>query len=148
MKSDLEKCIGETQTCVAYNLRKASRIASKVFEKEMRGAPIHGPQFSLMIIIAKRGTETISGLARDIGADRTTLTRNLKQLERKGVVQISSGKDNRTKAVTLLPEGEAAIRESVRYWKKAQSKVLATLGQDRWSRMMGDLSAVASLGKH
>jgi DNA-binding MarR family transcriptional regulator len=141
----LDKCLSETHSCVAYNLRKSSRIVSKIYEKEMRGAPIHGPQFSLMIIIAKRGTQTITGLARDIGADRTTLTRNLRQLERKGVVQISSGKDDRTKAVSLLPAGEQAIRESVPYWKRAQTKVLKALGEDRWARMLSDLSAVTAL---
>jgi len=35
----------------------------------------------------------------------------------------------------------------VRHWKKAQTKVLETLGEDRWSRMMGDLAAVALLSK-
>lgn len=145
MKSSLEKCLSETHSCVAYNLRKASRIVSKIYEKEMRGAPIHGPQFSLMIIIAKRGPQTITSLARDIGADRTTLTRNLRQLERKGVIEISAGKDDRTKAVTLSAAGEQAIRDSVPYWKKAQTKVLKALGEDRWARMLGDLSAVAAL---
>ena len=147
MKAELEHAICETAQCVAYNLRKASRIASKVYEKEMRGAPVHGPQFSLMIIIAKRGTETITGLARDIGADRTTLTRNLRQLERKGLIRISQGSDNRAKAVALLPDGEKAIRESVRHWKRAQTKVVDALGAERWSRMLGDLAAVAAIAK-
>jgi DNA-binding MarR family transcriptional regulator len=145
MNSKLEQCLAETHSCVAFNLRRSSRIISKIYEKEMRGAPIRGPQFSLMIVIAKRGTETITGLARDIGADRTTLTRNLKQLERKGVVRISEGKNHRTKAVTLLPAGEKAIQASVQHWKKAQAKVLSALGEDRWGRMLQDLGAVAAL---
>jgi DNA-binding MarR family transcriptional regulator len=146
MKSVLEKRLAETPHCVAYNLRKSSRIISKIYEKEMRGAPIRGPQFSLTIVIAKRGTTTITGLARDIGADRTTLTRNLQQLERKGVVRISPGKDHRTKAVTLLPAGEKAILASIEYWKRAQAKVVRALGEDRWARMLADLSAVVALG--
>src|SRR5579883_1865157 len=55
MKPSLEKCLSETHTCVAYNLRKSSRIVSKIYEKEMRGAPIRGPQFSLTIIVARQG---------------------------------------------------------------------------------------------
>ncbi|HWZ31695.1 MAG TPA: MarR family winged helix-turn-helix transcriptional regulator [Bryobacteraceae bacterium] len=147
-KSSLEQCLAETHSCVAYNLRRSSRIISKIYEKEMRGAPIRGPQFSLMIVIAKRGTETITGLARLIGADRTTLTRNLKQLERKGVVQISAGNNHRTKAVRLLPAGEKAVRASIQHWKKAQTKVVNALGKDRWTRMLADLGAVATLNGH
>src|ERR1700722_6501237 len=98
MSSDLKDCLAGTSACVAYNLRKSSRIVSKIYEKEMRGAPVKGPQFSLMIIIARRGSATISGLAKDIGADRTTLTRNLRQLEKKGVIRIDPGEDIRSKA--------------------------------------------------
>jgi DNA-binding MarR family transcriptional regulator len=145
MKPSLEKCLSETHTCVAYNLRKSSRIVSKIYEKEMRGAPIRGPQFSLTIIVARRGPQTITGLARDIGADRTTLTRNLRQLEKKGVVEISPGRDDRTKSVSLLPAGEQALRDSVPYWRRAQAKVLEALGDERWARMLSDLSAVAAL---
>jgi Cu/Ag efflux pump CusA len=69
MASSFKQCLAETSGCVAYNLRKSSRIVAKLYEKEMRGAPLRGPQFSLTIIVAKRGTETITGLARDIGAE-------------------------------------------------------------------------------
>jgi hypothetical protein len=37
------------------------------------------------------------------------------------------------------------LQRSIAYWQKAQSKVLKTLGQDRWTRMLTDLSALASL---
>ena len=145
MASNLRECLAGTSGCVAYNLRKSSRIISKIYEKEMRGAPVKGPQFSLMIIIARRGTATISCLAKDIGADRTTLTRNLHQLEKKGVIRITTGEDIRSKAVELLPKGEAAIRVSMKHWQKAQNKVVAALGEDRWSRMLTDLSAITVL---
>jgi DNA-binding MarR family transcriptional regulator len=147
MASDLSKCLAGTSLCVAYNLRRAARITTKLYEKEMRAAPIKGPQFSLLIIIALRGSTTISGLAEAIGADRTTLTRNLQQLEKKKVIEILPGVDPRSKIIRVLPRGETALRESVKYWERAQRKVLKVLGEDRWSRMLGDLSAVASIGQ-
>jgi DNA-binding MarR family transcriptional regulator len=134
-----------TSACVSYNLRKASRIVSKVFIREMRPAPVRGPQFSLMMMIAKRQSPTISELARDIGADRTTMTRNLEQLQKKGFIEITQGKNLRTKAVRIGPRGHAALERSIAYWQKAQNKVLKTLGQDRWARMLTDLSALATL---
>jgi DNA-binding MarR family transcriptional regulator len=147
MTQDWKDSLAETPQCVAYNLRKSSRIVSKIYEKEMRPAPIRGPQFSLTIMIAKRGAVTISGLAKEIGADRTTLTRNLKQLERKGIVQIAPGEDSRMKVVSLKPKGEQAIRASVKHWKKAQTKVVSALGEERWVRMLADLSAVSALAR-
>ena len=145
MTSDLSTCLAGTSRCVAYNLRKAARITSKIYEKEMRAAPVQGPQFSLLVIIAQRGPMTISRLADAIGADRTTLTRNLRQLENKRVIQIAPGGDPRSKQIKVLPKGEAALRASVKYWEKAQRKVLDALGEDRWSRMLRDLSVVSAL---
>jgi DNA-binding MarR family transcriptional regulator len=134
-----------TLACVSYNLRKASRIVSKLYTREMRPAPVRGPQFSLMMMISGRQNPTISELARDIGADRTTMTRNLEQLQKRGFIEITQGKNLRTKAVRIAPKGQAALERSTAYWQKAQNKVLKTLGQDRWTRMLSDLSVLAPL---
>src|SRR5580765_2302157 len=105
-----------TSPCVGYNLRKASRIVSKVYAEAMRGAPIRGPQFSLMMIIAHKESPTISQLAECMGADRTTMTRNLEQLVKRGLIRIAQGKDLRSKAVVLEPKGKAALERSVSHW--------------------------------
>lgn len=145
MASDFPKCLEGASCCVAYNLRKAARITGQIYEREMRAAPVKGPQFSLLIMIARRGAVSIGALAREIGADRTTLTRNLQQLEKKRVVQIAAGRDHRSRLVRILPRGTAALVASVKYWKRAQRKVVRALGEDRWTRMLADLSAVAAL---
>jgi DNA-binding MarR family transcriptional regulator len=134
-----------TSVCVSYNLRKASRIVSKLYIREMRSAPVRGPQFSLMMMIARRQSPTISELARDTGADRTTMTRNLDQLQKKGLIRVTQGKNMRTKAVELAPKGKVALERSISYWQKAQAKVLKTLGEERWNRMLNDLAVLSTL---
>ena len=134
-----------TSVCVSYNLRKASRIVSKLYTREMRSAPVRGPQFSLMMMIARRQSPTISELARDTGADRTTMTRNLDQLEKKGLIRVTQGKNMRTKAVELAPKGKVALERSISYWQKAQAKVLKALGEERWNRMLNDLAVLSAL---
>jgi DNA-binding MarR family transcriptional regulator len=134
-----------TSLCVSYTLRKASRIVSKIYAGAMRTAPVRGPQFSLMGVISRLQSPTISELAREIGADRTTLTRNLDHLEKKGLIGITQGKDLRTKAVQLTPKGRAALKLSMSYWQKAQAKVLKVLGEQRWNRILNDLSVLSTL---
>jgi DNA-binding MarR family transcriptional regulator len=112
----------------------------------MQDSPLRGPLFGLMMTIYRRGSSTITALADDIGLDRTTLTRNLKPLEQKGLIQIERVTANR-KEITLLPEGEAAVHASIKCWRKAQTKVLRELGEERWNRMKGDLAAVMALGQ-
>jgi DNA-binding MarR family transcriptional regulator len=132
-------------SCVSYNLRKASRIISKLYAQQMRPAPIRGPQFSLMMMIARQDSPAISELSRDIGADRTTMTRNLDQLAKRGFIRVVQGKDLRTKAVEVTPKGKAALDRSIAYWQKAQARTVKVLGQERWNRMLEDLSVLSNL---
>ena len=74
------------------------------------------------------------------------MTRNLDQLEKRGLIRISHGKNMRCKAVELEPKGKAALERSVSYWRKAQDKVLKLLGQNRWNRMLTDLAVLTTLG--
>jgi DNA-binding MarR family transcriptional regulator len=132
--------------CVAFNLRKASQAVSRVYAREMQDSPLRGPLFALMMTIYRRGSATITALAEDIGLDRTTLTRNLKPLEQKGLIQIERLTANR-KEITLLPEGEAAVHAALKCWRKAQAKVVRQLGEERWDRMKDDLTIVMALGQ-
>ena len=131
--------------CVALNLRKSSHIVSRYYAKQMRDSPVRGPLFSLLAMIRRHGSANITVLARDIGLDRTTLTRNLKQLEQRGFIEVSPAMANK-KAVRLLPDGEAALQEALLHWRKTQDKVVSELGEARWKRMRRDLAAVMALG--
>ena len=143
-KASPDACVVFESSCVALNLRKSAHAVSRIYQKEMRDAPVKGPLFSLLATISRRGSSTITALARDIGLDRTTLTRNLRHLEERGLIQNRLVTANK-KEVTLLPEGEIALRKALTSWRRAQEKVVGELGQDRWDRMRNDLKAVMAL---
>jgi DNA-binding MarR family transcriptional regulator len=145
-KSGQEESAVYQSCCVSFNLRKASQTVSRLYSREMQDSPLRGPLFGLMMMIRRRGSASITALADDIGLDRTTLTRNLKPLEQKGLIQIERMTANR-KEITLLPEGEAAIQAALKCWSKAQAKVVRELGEERWNRMKQDLAAVMALGQ-
>jgi DNA-binding MarR family transcriptional regulator len=77
--------------------------------------------------------------------DRTTLTRNLELLQKQGLIEVASGEDRRTRIVTLTAEGNAAIAEALPFWKKAQSHVVNSLGQEHWADMLTDLRELVAL---
>ena len=112
----------------------------------MADAPIRGPLFTLLATIHKLGPGTITAVAKDLGLDRTTLTRNLKALAERGLIEVRQVSANR-KEIRLLPTGETALRRSLDCWRKAQKRVVNSLGEGRWNRMRKDLRAVMALGK-
>ena len=145
-KTGREECRILEISCVSYNLRKSSHIVSRIYAKEMAGAPIRGPLFSLLATIHKLGPRTITAVAKEVGLDRTTLTRNLNALRQRGLVEIRQVNANR-KEIRLRPKGEAALRKSLESWRKAQKRVVTALGEERWNRMREDLRAVMALGE-
>jgi DNA-binding MarR family transcriptional regulator len=110
----------------------------------MAEAPVRGPLFSIMMTIRKCGPATISALAREVGLERTTLTRDLRSLERRGLIAMRAAGAN-SKAVTLTAHGEKDLEASVLRWRAAQKRVVDALGAERWQRLRGDLAAVIAL---
>jgi DNA-binding MarR family transcriptional regulator len=145
-KAGEETCAVYQACCVSFNLRKSSQVVSRIYAKEMHDSPVRGPLFSLMMMIYRRGPASITMLAKEVGLDRTTLTRNLKPLEQRGLIRIEQVTANR-KQVSLLPDGEEALHRAIECWRKAQDKVVNELGEERWNRMRDDLAAVMALGQ-
>ncbi len=72
--------------------------------------------------------------------DRTTLTRNLKPLVRKGFVRIDQDEDQRVRRISLTDAGRNSLSEALPNWRKAQSRIVEKLGHERWSGFLDDLT--------
>ena len=68
--------------------------------------------------------------------DRTTLTRDLRPLERQRLVSIETGEDRRERKVDLTAKGAQVITHALPLWQKAQAYVAQGLGQERLQRLL------------
>jgi len=91
-------------------------------------------------VINKSDSIRISHLAKELGMDRTTLTRNLSVLERQDLIKISSGKDNRTRIVVITHKGRTALAKAIPLWNEVQHKVKQQMGDTLWNELMDNLS--------
>ena len=78
-----------------------------------------------------------------LGMERTTLLRNLRPLERDGLVRARGGGRGGHVQLFITDKGRATLARMFPAWRSAQSKVVATLGKERWSRIIRDLEQVA-----
>jgi DNA-binding MarR family transcriptional regulator len=74
--------------------------------------------------------KTISELSNILKMERTTLTRNLKVLDKSGWIKTYYGTDGRMKFTKLSKRGNEVLNKILPYWKKAQSKTKKILGED------------------
>ena len=125
--------------CLCFNVRKASRVVTQIYDEYMGDTGLRGTQFTIMVMIAFYESITITKLAEALVMDRTTLTRNLKPLEKQNLINIIPGEDKRTRAITLTATGVKTLKEALPLWRKAQKKVSKYLGQDRLSHLLSEL---------
>lgn len=131
--------------CTCLNLRKASRVVTQLFDQVLQPSGILANQFTLLAALSIAESVSITRLAQELVMDRTTLTRNLKPLERQGLIRIEPGQDQRVRVVSLTEKGQVALVKAFSLWKQAQTKVIEELGQDRWQILLSHLSDTVSL---
>jgi DNA-binding MarR family transcriptional regulator len=128
--------------CTGFNLRKATRAVSQLYDEMLRPAGIRGTQYSLLVAVQMSGPITVTQLAENAIMDRTTLTRNLEVLEKQGLVHVTSGEDRRTRIVTITEDGRAVLLKAYPLWEQAQSRIREAMSQERLQTLMGGLSAL------
>ena len=132
-------------TCACFNLRKASRVLTQHFDEILKPSGLLVTQFTLLAAVAIAKSATVKELADILVMDRTTLTRNLKPLEREGWLKSEPGQDQRTRVISLTANGEVVLAKALPFWKQAQSRAEEILGQQRMSEMLAHLMEATAL---
>lgn len=125
-------------------VRRTARVVGNYYDMHLKSAGLKGTQFTLLNAIFLNPSITITQLADLLLLNRTTLNRNLKPLERQGLVRTSPGKDQRTRVLNLTQEGRNILQSALPLWLEAQSGVVETLGI-RIQRLTEDLNQLEKL---
>jgi len=131
---------------MGMRVRKAARVVANHYDKHLKPAGLKGTQFTLLNTIFLNPAANIGQLADTLGLDRTTLNRNLKPLERQGLIRSGSGKDPRTRTLELTNEGTKILQNALPYWLEAQSGVMEIMDR-RIKRLMDDLGELEKVGR-
>lgn len=142
MTMDDKSCREMVRTCADFNLRRATRLVSQAFDQALKPTGLKITQFSLMVAAYMNQNLILNKLARVMGMDRTTLSRNLAVLERRGLVEMEQGDDRREVRVQLTPTGLELMEQAAPLWHKAQEKITAGLGPEGWEDTLANLRAL------
>jgi DNA-binding MarR family transcriptional regulator len=146
-KLDLEQCRRAAETCAGRTLRTAARAINGLFDDAMRPTGLRHSQFGLLVALALAEEATVSKLARLLNLDRTTMTRNLAPLERRGLVVSAANEDARNRVLRLTEKGRDTLARALPIWARVQARIVRGLGDVRWKGLQGDLRATTSLAR-
>jgi DNA-binding MarR family transcriptional regulator len=106
-------------TCLCLHLQRAARVVARNFDDVFRPLGITQGQFSLLMSLNRPEPPTLGSVADLLAMDRTTLTANLKPLERRGLVRIKvDQEDRRSRRLALTADGRALLAEATPIWKR------------------------------
>lgn len=113
---------------------------------ELESHGILPTQMPLLGVLAAMPGASMAEVSKAMGMDRTTLVRNLRPLERDGLIE-ASGKGRGGKvSLSLTAKGKTAFRSLIPDWSRAQKRIVDTLGATRWAEILADLDrAVTAL---
>ena len=131
--------------CVCATARMAARSLTRIYDRALEPAGIRTTQFSVLARLLEEAPLPLTHLAGRLAMDRTTLARDLRPLERRGLVAISVGADRRVRMAELTPAGRRLVDEVRPLWKQVQRDVRAQLGPDHVARLMDELRAATAL---
>ena len=144
-EQQIGKFYEEAPACACFNIRKAARAISQLYDDVLRPSGLRVTQFSILAVTRRLGPVTVTRLAEETVTDRTTLTRNLKVLSQQKLVRIVPGDDRREREVSLTDRGRAALAQAYPMWKDVQAQVAQRLGRERFRRMLSDLGETVAL---
>ncbi len=121
------------QSCVCHALRSSARLVARRYEEALRPVGLKAGQFSIMAALLGRGAVRLTRLANDLGMDRTTLTKDLRPLEKKGlVVSVADEQDARVRGLQLTEQGVDLLRQAVPLWQKVQAEFHQRVNEQAW----------------
>lgn len=129
-------------SCAWTQVRRVSRFVTKMYDDAVRPSGLRASQVSLLVMISRMQPVVVSALADRAGMDRTTLSRNLVPLERRGLIVTATGEDRRSREVRLTSSGEGALVDVYPLWRAAQEELSELLGEYHVSRLLSDLRLV------
>jgi DNA-binding MarR family transcriptional regulator len=131
-------------TCLCLHLQRAARAVARRFDAALRPLGLTNGQFSLLMSLNRGKPASIGGVSALLAMDRTTLTANLKPLERRGLVKVSiDDADKRTRQLKLTQAGRALLVAAVPIWKQTHAEVDNLLPRANSEELRVDLRALS-----
>ena len=118
---------------------------TRLYDEALADVGLNAAQFSLLRNLQRLGQPSISALAEAMGLDRSTLGRNLRVVEGRGLVQLGEGADQRSRQVALSDAGRQVLEQGAPLWEHAQQQLALRLGADKRAALLALLDDLETI---
>jgi DNA-binding MarR family transcriptional regulator len=116
--------------CTCKHLRMATRRLSMIYDRHLEPVGVTINQYSLLANLMAHDGIGLGAFAEKLVMDPTTLTRNLRPLQRQRLVVLAPDpNDKRSRVLHLTDRGRAAFAKARPAWARAQSQIESAFGR-------------------
>ncbi|MFV1849461.1 MAG: MarR family winged helix-turn-helix transcriptional regulator [Thalassospira sp.] len=131
-------------SCLCLHVRRAARTIARRFDDAFRPLDLTSGQYSLLMSLNRPYPPHMKDVADLLAMDRTTLTANLKPLERRGLLEITPDpKDKRGRLLTLTKDGSALLARAFPIWQKTQRDLESLVASSNAEQLLSDLISLS-----
>ena len=110
--------------CLCLHAQRAARALARRFDEALRPLGLTNGQFSLLMSLNQPAPPGLGRIADLLAMDRTTLTANLKPLERRGLLTVAvDEKDRRGRRLILTKAGRDLLVAALPIWKRTHAEI-------------------------
>jgi DNA-binding MarR family transcriptional regulator len=114
--------------CLCLAAQRAARRLGRRFDRALQPAGLTNGQYSLLMFVAGKPSQSIAELAELLAMDRTSVTALLKPLRRRGLIEIGEVTgDRRRRCMTITSGGKAALEHALTIWRGEHAALEASL---------------------
>jgi len=109
-------------SCLCLHVQRAARALARRFDEALRPLALTQGQFSLLMSLNRPQPPSIGEVSALLAMDRTTVTANVKPLERRGLVKVTVDTDDRrSRRLELTASGRALLAAAAPIWKRTHA---------------------------
>lgn len=133
------------ESCPCALTRLAARRITQFLDRELAPSGISAAQLALLAQIAAAEDDTLGALAGRSGLEQSTLSRNLRILEKEGLIEIAAvERDLRRRAAWLTETGARKLEAAIPLWRKAQGQLPPALRSASLRRVIAATEVLAA----
>lgn len=126
----------DVRGCTSMRLQAAAKLAMQVYAQYFNESGLTGPQFAALAFLYRDGGLSVGRLAELLDTDQTTVTRNLRLMEQRGLVrQDVAPEDRRRRIIQITADGRRVFRAALPNWQQAQAELARRLGDAETMRL-------------
>ena len=116
--------------CIAKRVRYVNRVITSIYDTALRPLGIKANQAGILILLFLQGGSSPGDIGRALRMEKSTVSRNVERMKKKGWIEITSKDDQASQMVRITPEGGQMLAATHSRWMEAQEEAMKLLGEE------------------